>query len=93
MSADDDLGRSIALQDDGKILVAGYTLTGGSDNDFSLARYNPDGTLDTSFGSGGYVVEDLGSIVDKAYSVAIQDDGKILVGHAGGQVCPPGLLA
>ncbi|WP_093116096.1 delta-60 repeat domain-containing protein [Thermoleophilum album] len=47
--------RASALQSDGKLVVVG-----GIDKDFVVARYNPDGSLDTSFGSGGKVATDLG---------------------------------
>ncbi|MDL2357579.1 MAG: delta-60 repeat domain-containing protein, partial [Pseudomonadota bacterium] len=40
-----DIGRAVAVQADGKILVAG-----SSESDFALARYNSDGSLDSSFG-------------------------------------------
>src|SRR5205823_3312772 len=53
---------AVAIQPDGKILVAGSAdkaATGSSNQDFVLARYNTDGSLDVSFGSGGYVVTDL----------------------------------
>ncbi|MEH2074483.1 MAG: putative Ig domain-containing protein [Nostoc sp.] len=73
-----DTGRSIALQADGKILVAGV-----SNNNFALVRYNSNGSLDTNFNTTGKVTTDIGSSTnDSAYSVAIQGDGKILV--AGG---------
>src|SRR5207237_10071904 len=42
-------GRSVTVQTDGKIVVAGYATAGGVEK-FALARYNADGTLDTSFG-------------------------------------------
>ena len=70
-----DIGYSLAIQADGKILVAG---TDGTD--FALARYNSDGSLDTSFSSDGKVTTDLGFIaVDIGYSIAVQADGKIVV--------------
>ena len=66
---------AMALQADGKIVMAG-----GSGSDFVLARYNPDGTLDSSFGNGGLVTSDVGSgSSDEARAVAIQSDGKIVV--------------
>ena len=46
--------------------------------DFALARYNRDGSLDTSFGSGGKATTDFGNTFDSANSVAIQADGKIV---------------
>ncbi|MDJ0779659.1 MAG: DUF4347 domain-containing protein, partial [Gammaproteobacteria bacterium] len=80
ISAGDDLASSVTIQDDGKILVAGFSVTGGVDSDFLLTRYNADGTFDTGFGSGGQIVQDLGGTFDRGYSVTVQDDGKILVG-------------
>ena len=53
--ADDVTGqaRSVALQADGKIVIAGFT---GVSSDFVVARYNTDGTIDTSFSGDGYTV-------------------------------------
>ncbi|HKJ88945.1 MAG TPA: delta-60 repeat domain-containing protein, partial [Gammaproteobacteria bacterium] len=61
-----DLGLSVALQPDGKVLVAGRTYS-GSDDDLALARFNGDGSLDTGFSAGD------GDGVD---GVAIWDGGK-----------------
>ncbi|MCX6047097.1 MAG: delta-60 repeat domain-containing protein [Chloroflexi bacterium] len=79
----DDYGRALAIQIDGKIIVAGYT---GSNNiDFALVRYNVDGSLDTSFDTDGKVTTDFGG-EDNALALALQDDGKLLVaGYAAGQ--------
>ena len=68
---------SIAIQGDGKIVVAGNTSKHGYD--FATAKYNNDGTLDSTFGSGGKVVTDFGNSQDLAYSVIVQSDDKILV--------------
>ncbi|MGX7666376.1 T9SS type A sorting domain-containing protein [Flavobacterium pedocola] len=73
------VGQSIAIQGDGKIVVAGYSSNGSYDADFAMARYNNDGSLDTTFGIGGKVTTDFGNSDDIGYSVAIQSDGKILV--------------
>lgn len=72
--ADDDV-LDIAIQSDGKILVAGYfgTIAGG--NQALIARLNADGTLDTSFAP-----EVTGSGTPNVNSIAIQSDGKILIG-------------
>jgi len=67
-----DIGTSVAIQVDGKIVVAGYT-------DFSLVRYNIDGSLDDSFGSNGLVTDIFTPVFARAYSLAIQSDGKIVV--------------
>jgi uncharacterized delta-60 repeat protein len=72
-----DYAYAVAIQSDGKIVVAGYAPVGGNNN-FALARYNSDGSLDTSFGSGGMVTTDFGSENDRASAVAIQRDGKIV---------------
>ncbi len=70
--------QAVAVQPDGKIVVAGYAYNNTSD-DFVAARYNPNGSLDTGFGSGGIVVTPIGTGDDEAYAVAIQPDGKILL--------------
>ena len=72
-----EIAYSVAVQSDGKIVAAGYS-DNGSNDDFALARYNTDGSLDATFGSGGKVATPVGSSNDYAYSVAIQSDGKIV---------------
>src|SRR5262249_47216187 len=80
-----DEGRAIAVQPDGKIVVAGFMDPGFGLYDFAIARYNPDGTLDTSFGGGGKVTVNFGfqtngnPTVDIANAIAIQSDGSIFV--------------
>src|SRR5262245_33812191 len=70
---------SVALQEDGKIVAAGLTTLSGI-NQFALARYNSDGTLDASFGTGGRVTTGFpGASVANAFSVALQPDGKVVV--------------
>ncbi len=73
-----DFGCSVAIQADGKIVVAGYSYNGAND-DFALVRYGTDGTLDVSFGTGGIVTTPIGANSDRGFSVAIQTDGKIMV--------------
>jgi uncharacterized delta-60 repeat protein len=73
-----DYGRSVAIQPDGKIVVAGNS-DNGTDLDFAIVRYNTDGTLDNSFSGDGKVTTDFGSGDDIGRSVAIQPDGKIVV--------------
>jgi uncharacterized delta-60 repeat protein len=74
-----DFGYSMAVQGDGKIVVAGYSYN-GSNSDFALVRYTDTGALDTSFGGGtGKVTTPIGSSEDNGYSVAVQGDGKIVV--------------
>ncbi len=67
----------VAVQADGKIVAAGFAGEGGPGAS-ALARYNPDGTLDASFGSGGKTTTDFGPGSDAALGVAIQKDGKIV---------------
>jgi len=79
---------SVALQADGKIIAAGtvfvdFIIGEPSNTDFALARYNSDGTPDTSFGNVGQVTTDFFGMEDDAFSVLIQPDGKIVaVGSA-----------
>jgi uncharacterized delta-60 repeat protein len=73
-------GAAIAIQPDGKILMAGTrTDTTTFNSDFALARVNADGTLDTSFGNGGLVTTDFGG-TDVAASIVLAPDGRIVVG-------------
>jgi uncharacterized delta-60 repeat protein len=71
--------RSVVIQSDGKIVAAGYS-NNGTNNDFAVVRYNSDGSLDTTFGTGGKVITSIGGGNDAAYSVALQSDGKIVLG-------------
>ena len=83
---------ALALQSDGKIIAAGTVFVDFnpgdmSDTDFALARYNPDGSLDTTFGNGGTVTTDFFGNEDDVFSVLIQPDGKIIaVGSANSPV-------
>lgn len=71
--------RSVAIQPDGKIVAVGSKLVGpGNDRDFAAVRYNPDGSLDTSFGGAGYVITRFTSAFDQAEAVLSQPDGKIV---------------
>ena len=74
------------MQPDGKIVVAGFAdQASGINGDFALARYNPDGTLDTSFDSDGIVTTDLSSQDDDINGLAIQPDGKIVAAGSAGE--------
>ncbi len=68
----------VAVQSDGKIVAAGYS-NNGSDNDFALARYNANGSLDTSFDTDGKVTTAIGSSDDLGQAIALQSDGDIVV--------------
>lgn len=73
-----DQANSVALQTDGKIVVAGQTSRGG--NDFALARFNSNGELDSSFDGDGKLTTSFGASRSIAKSVVLQSDGKLLVG-------------
>ncbi len=78
LTTDNDSANGLALQADGKILVVG---SAGSVDSGAVVRYNVDGTLDTSFGSGGIAVLDFGRRNGAPNrQVAIQEDGKIVIG-------------
>ena len=74
----DDVIKSIALQSDNRILVAGYTNVSNK-YEFALARYNFNGSLDNTFDGDGKVITGIGNIEDACHSLLIQNDGKILV--------------
>jgi uncharacterized delta-60 repeat protein len=69
----------VAIQPDGKILAVSELQDGNSHWWFGVYRWLPNGDLDRSFGSGGWVANDLGAF-PMAHTVALQSDGKILVG-------------
>ncbi|MBA4123808.1 MAG: VCBS repeat-containing protein [Acidobacteria bacterium] len=75
MADDSDYGPSVVIQSNGKIVVSGTIQL-----DFALVRYNPNGSLDTSFGGDGIVTTNFnqpswGAVVG---GLAIQPDGKII---------------
>jgi serralysin len=77
-----DMANAVAIQADGKIVVAGITKVGPGSG-FALARYDPDGTLDHSFGGDGKVTTQFFDVAGSARGVAIQANGKIVaVGEA-----------
>jgi uncharacterized delta-60 repeat protein len=77
----------IAAQPDGKIVAVGYATTSADSDapsDFALARYNADGSLDTTFGTGGKVVTSVGIRTERLLAVAIQPNGKIVAAGTAG---------
>jgi uncharacterized delta-60 repeat protein len=75
-----DAANDVALQSDGKIVVSGRTCDNLGNCDLALARYNSDGTLDTTFSGDGKLIEVVGGISDGAFGdLAIQSNGKIVV--------------
>ena len=75
----DDAARAVAIQPDGKIVVAGYS-NNGTNDDFAVARYNVDGSLDTTFSGDGRTTVDFGTGNDHANAVVIQSNGRIVLG-------------
>lgn len=69
--------QSVAIQSDGKIVAAGYRFI--SSDDIALARFNPDGSLDTAFSFDGKLTTDLGGHDFAHAALALQNDGKILI--------------
>lgn len=69
----------IALQTDGKIVAAGYTVNASNAWDIAVARYNSDGSPDNSFDGDGKVTTNISGGNEFALGVAIQTDGKIVV--------------
>src|SRR5271166_5668566 len=83
MQTDATMANAVAIQSDGKIVVGGSTPGGAA-----LARLNTNGTLDSSFGSGGIVNNSFGAL-GPVMGVVIQPDGKIVAlaeGFLGGSV-------
>ncbi|MFO0455852.1 MAG: hypothetical protein ACK5Z0_07560, partial [Planctomycetota bacterium] len=78
----DDTVNEISMQADGKILVIGR-FNNGSNTDIALVRYNTNGSLDTSFGSGGKVTTSVTAGSDVGSAVVVQADGKIVVAGNG----------
>ncbi len=75
----DDIAASVVIQGDGKLLTAGTASVNSAHADFGVARFNTDGSLDSSFGSGGRVSTDFGGRLELVLSSAIQGDGKLVV--------------
>ena len=71
-----DIAFAVALQPDGKLVVVGtaYTDNDYSKEDFAVSRFNADGTLDASFGTGGRVKTDFPGLAAVASSVVVQPE-------------------
>lgn len=79
---------SMKLQPDGKIVGAGFTYVTQYQIAFFVVRYTSNGSLDNSFGNGGFVTTVFGNANDYGRALALQPDGKILVtGECGGMQC------
>ena len=78
IGAGDDRAHAVAIDGSGRIIVAGAAAN-GSDDDFTLARYDTTGTLDPGFGTGGIVTTPIGPADDVAHAVTVDGGGGILV--------------
>jgi len=68
---------AVAVQPDGKIVVCGTTSY--PDPNFMVARYNADGSLDSTFGEGGVALSHLGGRSNEANALILQENGRILL--------------
>ncbi|MFF5484558.1 calcium-binding protein [Streptomyces virginiae] len=74
-----DEARALALQPDGKIIAVGGSTSIAGYGDWVAARYNPDGSLDPTFGTGGRAVTDIDpDAIETAMTVAVRPDGRIV---------------
>ncbi|MFD8147058.1 calcium-binding protein [Streptomyces sp. NPDC059708] len=81
----DDAAEAVAVQPDGKLVVAGYSSEPDSNGSFTVARFNPDGSLDTSFDGDGFTFTDFGTTGPQgAYGVVIQPGGAIVAAGESG---------
>lgn len=78
LTAGADVAQAIVQQKDGKIVAVGYSDSGGN-SDIALVRYNKNGSLDSTFGSGGKVRTDIAGADDIGMAILQQFDGKLLV--------------
>ena len=84
-----DIGEGVAVQANGKIVVAGWSFVEATNTqDFALAYYNPNGSLDNNFSGDGRLITNFGG-KDAAFAVAVQSNGKII---AAGERCNPNTL-
>ncbi len=84
-SPDTFVPRAVAVQPDGRIVVAGYSCNAGTcgptgNSSFRLVRYTADGGLDTDFGAGGMVTTAIGAGRSQAFDVLVRPDGRIIAG-------------
>jgi uncharacterized delta-60 repeat protein len=75
-----DVGNSLVIQKDGKVVVAGTASKDATNqaSDFALARYNSDGSLDTSFGNNGKIITDANTGSEQFNQIKLQSDGNII---------------
>ncbi len=79
IGSSDDYATALAIDAKGRIVVAGFSYKGTGD-DFAVARYLPSGKLDTAFSRDGKLTTPIGSDYDKAWAVAVDAQGRVVVG-------------
>lgn len=79
----EDGANAAVVQPDGKVVVVGYADAGAKDN-FAVARYLTNGSLDPDFAGGAYTTISVGTVYDEATGVALTPDGKIVIGGNSG---------
>jgi uncharacterized delta-60 repeat protein len=81
-----ELASGVAVLSDGRILASGSTSSTNAfintSSNFALACYHPDGSLDPNFGAGGKVTTDFSGLGNEAYAMAVQPDGRVVLGGA-----------
>jgi uncharacterized delta-60 repeat protein len=98
-SPDTFVARAVAMQTDGRIVVAGYSCNTGTcgptgDSSFRLLRYTSDGGLDTDFGQGGMVTTTIGVGRSQAFDLIVRANGSIVAGGvASADALDPGSFA
>ncbi|MEV7544198.1 calcium-binding protein [Streptomyces sp. NPDC089915] len=82
----DDVADAVAVQPDGKLVVAGYSADPDGAGAFTVARFNPDGSLDPTFDGDGFTLTDFGTGggPQEAYGVVIQPGGAIVAAGESG---------
>lgn len=77
-----DAGNAVAVQSDGKILVAGYSVFSSTNHDFAIARYNTNGLLDATYSGDGRTNIDFIGGVDDGFALALDSFGRAIIGGA-----------
>lgn len=80
-----DLADDLVIAPDGDLYVVGSANYDRGNGNMAVARYNPDGSLDTAFSGDGKATVDFGGPVDEGFAIGLQDNGKIVIAGVGGQ--------
>lgn len=84
MAGGNDAALALAIQADGRIVVAGAAFVTGQGNDLATARYDVDGSLDVSFDADGKVITNVSALADVAYGAVSLLGGKIVMAGSSG---------